>query len=100
MISHLKEKPSKETILETINKAAKIEFDFLLNGIKSTELIEVDSNEIINLIDVNTKALKIKVSLFSFIFLFICFCENFFYFLIKFELKKNSSSTRSKTAKK
>ena len=79
MISHLKEKPSKETILETINKAAKIEFDFLLNGIKSTELIEVDSNEIIHLIDVNTKALKIKVSLFSFIFLFICFCENLFF---------------------
>ena len=65
MISHLKEKPSKESILETINKAAKIEFDFLRNGIKSTELIEVDSSEIIHLIDVNTKALKIKVSLIS-----------------------------------
>ena len=67
MISHLKEKPSKESILETINKAAKIEFDFLLNGIKSTELIDVDANEIIHLIDVNTKALKIKVKLFFFL---------------------------------
>ena len=72
MISHLKEKPSKESILETINKAAKIDFDFLRNGRKSTELIEVDSNEIIHLIDVNTKALKIKVSP-NFFFSIFCF---------------------------
>ena len=62
MVSHLKNKPSKESILDTINQSAKLEFDFLLNGIKSTELIEFDPNEIIQLIDMNTKALKIKVS--------------------------------------
>ena len=71
MISHLREKPSKESILETINNSARIEFDFLLNGIKSTELIEFDSAEIIHLIDVNTKALKIKVGNKAFCFIFI-----------------------------
>jgi hypothetical protein len=79
MISHLKEKPSKESILETLNKAAKIEFDFLLNGIKSTELIDVDSNEIIHLIDVNTKALKIKVRLFFFVFYLFIFVRKLFF---------------------
>ena len=68
MVSHLKNKPPKETILAAINQAAKLEFDFLMNGIKSIELIEFSADEIIQLIDANTKALKIKVSLFSFPF--------------------------------
>jgi ribonucleoside-diphosphate reductase subunit M2 len=61
MVSHLRDKPAKEAILAHINKSAKIEFDFLLNGIKSNELIELDTGDIINLIDVNTKALKNKL---------------------------------------
>lgn len=67
MISHLKNKPSKERMLEVINQAAKVEFDFLLNGLNA-DLIGVSAEEIIQLIDKNTKALKLKVSLnFSFL---------------------------------
>lgn len=67
MISHLKNKPSKERMLEVINQAARVEFDFLLNGLNA-DLIGVSAEEIIQLIDKNTKALKLKVSLnFSFL---------------------------------
>lgn len=65
MISHLKTKPSKEKMLETINQTAKLEFDFLLNGLKTLELIAIEPEEIINLIDRNTKILKQKVRLIS-----------------------------------
>ena len=58
----MKHRPNKDKMLESINQAAKIEFDFLINGLKS-ELIEVKSEDIIQLIDKNTKALKLKVSL-------------------------------------
>lgn len=57
MIGHLKNKPSKEKILETINEAAKIEFDFILNGL-SVDLIEIEPEEVIQLIDRKTKELK------------------------------------------
>lgn len=60
MISHMKHRPNKDKMLESINQAAKIEFDFLINGLKS-ELIEVKSEDIIQLIDKNTKALKLKL---------------------------------------
>ena len=67
MISHLKNKSSKERMVEVINQAAKVEFDFLLNGLNA-DLIGVSAEEIIQLIDKNTKALKLKVSLnFSFL---------------------------------
>lgn len=64
MISHMKNKPNKEKMLDTINQAAKIEFDFLMNGLNA-DLIEVAGEEIIQLIDKNTKALKLKVIIFE-----------------------------------
>lgn len=76
MITHLQSKPSKEKILETINQAAKIEFDFLINGLK-VELVNIDSEDIIQLIDRKTKALKLRVlyhALFASLnFLFLAF---------------------------
>ena len=52
-------------MLETINQTAKLEFDFLLNGLKTLELITIEPEEIINLIDRNTKILKQKVRLLN-----------------------------------
>lgn len=60
MISHLRNKPSKDKIIETINQAAKIEFDFLINGIKS-ELVDIEPEEVLQLIDKKTKDLKLKM---------------------------------------
>ncbi len=60
----MKHKPNKEKMLDTINQAAKIEFDFLMNGLNA-DLIEVTGEEIIQLIDKNTKALKLKVIRFE-----------------------------------
>ena len=60
MISHLKNKPSKERIIECINQAAKVEFAFLINGL-NCELIGVEADEVIQLIDRKTKALKSKI---------------------------------------
>lgn len=60
----MKNKPNKEKMLDTINQAAKIEFDFLMNGLNA-DLIEVAGEEIIQLIDKNTKALKLKVIIFE-----------------------------------
>ncbi|CAF0719190.1 unnamed protein product [Brachionus calyciflorus] len=60
MISHLRNKPSKEKILETINQAAKLEFDFLINGLKS-DLVDIEPEEIIQLIDRKTKELKLRM---------------------------------------
>ncbi len=60
MIGHLVAKPSKERILETINQAAKIEFDFLLNGL-NVDSIGIDPQDVIQLIDRKTKALKNKL---------------------------------------
>ena len=60
----MKHKPNKEKMLDTINQAAKIEFDFLMNGLNA-DLIEVTGEEIIQLIDKNTKALKLKVIIFE-----------------------------------
>ncbi len=71
----MKHKPNKEKMLQSINEAAKIEFDFLINGLKS-DLIQVSSEDIIQLIDKNTKALKLKVNLkffFNIHFSFILF---------------------------
>ena len=61
MISHLNHKPSNQRILETINQAAKIEFNFLLNGL-NLDLIGVSPQEVLEIIDKNTKALKTKVT--------------------------------------
>ena len=60
----MKHKPNKEKMLDTINQAAKIEFDFLMNGLNA-DLIEVTGEEIIQLIDKNTKSLKLKVIIFE-----------------------------------
>jgi ribonucleotide reductase beta subunit family protein with ferritin-like domain len=60
MISHLKSKPEKEKTLNMVNQAAKIEFNFLLNGLK-TELINIEPEELILLIDRKTKDLKVKL---------------------------------------
>ncbi len=61
MISHLKNKPSMEKMLSMVNEAAKLEFDFLVNGLK-IELIELEAEEVILLIDRKTKELKQKVN--------------------------------------
>lgn len=60
MISHLNVKPSKERITEMINNAAKIECDFLLNGVKVGAL-NYTSDDVIQLIDQKMKALKAKL---------------------------------------
>ena len=60
LISHLRHKPSREFILNTINQAAKIEFDFLMNGIKC-DLIGLSMDDVLQLIDRKTKDLKQKV---------------------------------------
>ena len=52
MIGHLKNKPSIERIVEAINDAAKIEFDFILNGL-NIDLVEIEPEEVIQLIDRN-----------------------------------------------
>ncbi len=60
MISHLKNKPSNQRILDTINQAAKIEFNFLLNGL-NIDLVGISPQQVLEVIDKNTKALKTKV---------------------------------------
>lgn len=60
MMSHLKNKPSNQRILETINQAAKIEFNFLLNGL-NLDLIGLGTQEVLEIIDKSTKALKSKI---------------------------------------
>lgn len=62
MMSHLKNKPSNQRILETINQAAKIEFNFLLNGL-NLDLIGLGPQEVLEIIDKSTKVLKSKVLL-------------------------------------
>jgi hypothetical protein len=62
MISHLKNKPSNARMLETINQAAKIEFNFLLNGL-NLDLIGLGPQQVLEIIDKNTKALKNKVKI-------------------------------------
>ena len=61
MISHLKKKPTNQAILETINSAAKVEFNFLINGL-NIDLIGIGPEQILEIIDKNTKALKTKVN--------------------------------------
>lgn len=60
MMSHLKNKPSNQRILETINQAAKIEFNFLLNGL-NLDLIGLGPQEVLEIIDKSTKTLKAKI---------------------------------------
>jgi len=60
MISHLKNKPSNQRILDTINQAAKIEFNFLLNGL-NIDLVGISQQQVLEIIDKNTKALKTKI---------------------------------------
>lgn len=47
-----------------INSSVKIEFDFILNGLKM-ELIQIESDELIQIIDRKTKALKNLVIRYS-----------------------------------
>lgn len=61
MISHLKNKPSNQAITDTINSAAKVEFNFLINGL-NIDLIGIGPEQILEIIDKNTKALKTKVN--------------------------------------
>jgi hypothetical protein len=68
IIGHLKNKPSIERILEAINEAAKIEFDFILNGL-NIDLVEIEPEEVIQLIDRKTKELKNSVIKNNFIYL-------------------------------
>lgn len=61
MLSHIKAKPAREAIIEIINSSVKIEFDFILNGLKMAELIQLESDDLIQVIDRRTKDLKSKV---------------------------------------
>lgn len=61
MLSHTKAKPAREAIIEMINSSVKIEFDFILNGLKMAELIQLESDDLIQVIDRKTKDLKSKV---------------------------------------
>ncbi len=79
LISHLKNKPSNTRMLEVINQAAKIEFKFLLNGL-NIDLIGMTSDEILQIIDKNTKVLKTKVK--KLIFLDIIKLNKFDYFYL------------------
>ena len=74
MISHLKSKPTNEKMIEVINQAAKIEFQFLLNGL-NIDLINMNTDDVIKLIDKNTKSLKYQVN-FRF-FKFVKNLQNF-----------------------
>ena len=49
-------------MIEVINQAAKIEFQFLLNGL-NIDLINMNTDDVIKLIDKNTKSLKYQVNL-------------------------------------
>ncbi len=60
MISHLKNKPSNTRMIEVINQAAKIEFNFLINGL-NIDLIGLGAEDVLILIDKSTKSLKLKV---------------------------------------
>lgn len=62
MLTHIKAKPSREVILNMINSSVKIEFDFIMNGLKM-ELAQIESDDLIQLIDKKTKALKEQVKL-------------------------------------
>lgn len=57
MLGHIKSKPSREQILNMINSSVKVEFDYILNGLKM-ELIQFESDDLIQIIDRKTKALK------------------------------------------
>ena len=48
-------------MIEVINQAAKIEFQFLLNGL-NIDLINMNTDDVIKLIDKNTKSLKYQVN--------------------------------------
>lgn len=61
MLGHIKSKPARETTVEMINNAVKIEFDFILNGLKMPELIQLESDDLIQIIDRKTKELKAKI---------------------------------------
>ncbi len=82
MIGHLKNKPSKEKILEAINDAAKIEFDFILNGL-NVDLIGIEPEEVILLIDKKTKELKNNARHLFFFINFIKFQKFLIFFFIK-----------------
>lgn len=60
MLGHIKSKPSRESILEMINSSVKIEFDFIINGLKM-DLIDIDNDELIQIIDRKTISLKNQV---------------------------------------
>jgi ribonucleotide reductase beta subunit family protein with ferritin-like domain len=59
MISHLKSKPDEKLIIELINQAARIEFDFLIA--LRLELIELETEELIKFIDEHVKWLKSRL---------------------------------------
>lgn len=60
MLSHLKHKPSSERLIEMINEVAKLEFDFLVNGLK-IELVNIELDDVLQLIDRKTRDLKLKM---------------------------------------
>ena len=62
MICKLVRKPTKEFINEAVFQAAKLELDLLLHTLFVDELIKQDTNELLRMIDLQTKSLKSKVS--------------------------------------
>jgi hypothetical protein len=60
MISHLINKPKRERIIEIINETAKIEADFLLNGVQ-IGLLNFKPIEIATFVAEKSKVLKLKL---------------------------------------
>ena len=65
MIGKLVRKPTKEFVNEAIFQAAKLELDLLLHTFFVDELIKQDTNELLRMIDQQTKTLKSKVSVLA-----------------------------------
>jgi ribonucleotide reductase beta subunit family protein with ferritin-like domain len=59
MISHLKRKPTEKLIIELINQAARIEFEFLIN--LGFDLIGIETEELLKFIDEHVKWLKSRL---------------------------------------
>lgn len=61
MIGKLIRKPTVEFVNETIFQAAKLELDFLLNGLHVEDYLSFSSNDLLMLIDKRTKEIKSRI---------------------------------------
>lgn len=61
MIGKLIRKPTVQFVNETIFQAAKLELDFLLNGLHVEDYLNFSSNDLLALLDKRTKEIKQKI---------------------------------------